>query len=238
MKQLISIALMFSAVVLVSCDEPTTPEEKIAHAFHAKGTEYDLPWTYFDENGQQLSITRGDSVIRMFASDTTIMGRSGVYAFKSKDPNQPGAGSQESYIRVNKDNDLEVLFEDDDMTMEQWITLPVQTTSQKGLNVDTTLSEDNDTIRITGTITTKHAGDTTITIGGSSVTVIKCVMEADLEGKKGTTVIANLDGTRTLWYAPSLGYFAFIENKEEGINHNGDDHFKHTKEVMQRYRLQ
>lgn len=236
MKFLSLLALACCGIAVASCSsDPASPEKpNVVYTIPGIGSEYDMSWIRFDQGGSQLPSSNNDTTVRIFAKDTVVNDRPGVTAFAFTDPNYPGVYGEKLFTRINASNDLEVLFDSDDLSFERWVTLPIQTRGAKVTPIDTVIEE----LRAVGTMSVQYQGTSVEYVGGSNVEVYKIKIVFDIDGVVNSNVVATIDETRTLWYAPSLGFFTLIEAKSTGVDIDGDPQFGHTKQELQRYRLQ
>jgi hypothetical protein len=210
------------AVAVVSCKSSTEVNGVYKdYSPHPKvGSYFIYHQDLLDTNGDvRTDGYRTDSVWQVIAADTTMFGRSHVWIFASGDSINSKYLEQMFAIAYLSNNDIAYLqINDDEMKAlpdtAVWLTFPTGSLGEIQTTFDSTIEDPKEgNIVIHETIDTKVTHTDYPTIGGSMVQTITMLSAIDADVSTPDTS-ATLHGTREWTYAPALGFFTAVHDRD------------------------
>jgi hypothetical protein len=229
--------LAICAFAFLSCSSSNDSTGASTSFRPAKGSLYVFQQEDLDSNGNvQGEPGWHDNYYRVSTTDTTMDGHAHAYLITTNDSLNGTVPINHSSIAYLDNGDIESK-DGVDMDVLLWLHYPIATHTDARLLLDSMVNAHTGTYHFIDTTTIHYSGDSDVTINGQTVHIVTCSVTfaaffVDLQ--KHDTTIAH--GTRTMQYAPSLGYFTHIESRERQYDNvrSVNDGYRRT---MQRYEL-
>jgi hypothetical protein len=157
---------------------------------------------------------RTDSIWQVVAADTTMLGRSHVWLFRSGEAlNSLNAEAMALVYEPNGDVDIFNLSND---AMPQWLRLPVSSNADISTVLDTTMTIKNGVYHVLQHGVIKNLGTKTESVNGKPINAIidSSQFETTLIGASDSTAIYDMRRWR---YAPTLGFFSSYIEEHDSI---------------------